>query len=69
MKRVNITTIVLSIYVFVMAIMGWPGRNPGQGYTQYFVVLAASIVVILVLRYVQIKRMKARDEFINKSKE
>lgn len=62
MKKVNITSIILFVYLFVMAIIGWPGNNPETGYTEYFCILGASIAVILLLRWIQIKRFKNREE-------
>lgn len=65
MKKVNITTIILFIYLAVMAVIGWKNIKPEDGYTGYFGVLIASIVVILLLRFVQIKRFKNREELKN----
>lgn len=33
MKKINITTIALLVYLIVMSIIGWPGNNPGTPYT------------------------------------
>lgn len=35
MKKINITTIALLVYLIVMSIIGWPGNNPGNNYTEY----------------------------------
>lgn len=34
MKKINITTIALLVYLIVMSIIGWPGNNPGNNYTE-----------------------------------
>ena len=36
MKKINITTIALLVYLIVMSIIGWPGNNSGNNYTEYF---------------------------------
>lgn len=36
MKKVNITTAVLLIYLIVMSIIGWPGKQADPDYVQYF---------------------------------
>ncbi|MCC8093945.1 MAG: hypothetical protein LIP05_00395 [Tannerellaceae bacterium] len=63
MKRINISTAVLLIYLIVMAIFGWPGNKPDPDYIQYGVIIGASVIVIIVLRIVQIKRLKAREKW------
>ena len=40
MKKVNITTAVLLIYLIVMSIIGWPGKQANPDYVQYFGVIA-----------------------------
>ena len=61
MKKVNITTAVLLIYLIVMSIIGWPGKADPD-YVQYFGVIAATVLVIGLLRFLQIKRLKIRDK-------
>ena len=63
MKKVNITTAVLLIYLIVMSIIGWPD------YVQYFGVIAATVLVIGLLRFLQIKRLKIRDKMKDGKKE
>ena len=63
MKRVNILTIALLAYLLVMSVIGWPGRNNSNiSYTEYFIVIGVSIVVILLLRYLRIKLLKIRGK-------
>ena len=47
MKKINITTIALLVYLIVMSIIGWPGNNPGNSYTEYFLMIGATLVIIL----------------------
>lgn len=63
MKKINITSLVLVIYLLVMCIIGWPGKpNSTNGWTEFTILIGASLVVILALRWVQIKRMRMRNE-------
>ncbi len=62
MKRINITSLVLFVYLAVMAVIGWPAKHPEPNYTEYFLIIGLSALVILLLRFVQIKRMKLRDK-------
>lgn len=61
MKKINITSAVLLIYLIVMSVIGWPGRNPNNTYMEYFCMIGITLVVICLLRYLQIRRMKMRD--------
>ena len=62
MKKINITTIALLVYLIVMSIIGWPGNNPGNNYTEYFLMIGATLVIITLLRYLQVKRLRMRDK-------
>ena len=35
MKKINITTGVLLIYLIVMSVWGWPGKQPDPDWVQY----------------------------------
>lgn len=63
MKRINITTGVLLVYLIVMSVWGWPGKQPDPDWIQYLSVMGVSLFVIFLLRYLQIKRMKMRDKW------
>lgn len=65
MKKINITTIALLVYLIVMSIIGWPGNNPGNNYTEYFLMIGATLVIIIIilLRYLQVKRLRMRDKW------
>ena len=62
MKKVNILTIALLAYLFIMSIIGWPGRNEHMDYTEYFIVIGVSVVVIFLLRYFRIRIFKMRNK-------
>lgn len=62
MKRINLTTLVLLIYLAVMSFIGWPGKRPDASYVGYFGAIVATLVIIILLRYVQIKRFKMRQK-------
>ena len=63
MKKINITTIALLVYLIVMSIIGWPGNNPGNSYTEYFLMIGATLVIIILLRYLQVKLLIMRDKW------
>ena len=63
MKKINITTGVLLIYLIVMSVWGWPGKQPDPDWVQYFSVMGVSVFIIFLLRYLQIKRMRMRDKW------
>jgi hypothetical protein len=46
-----------------MAVVGWPGRRAEPDYLQYFVVLGVSLTAIVLLRFLQIRRMKLRKKW------
>jgi putative Mn2+ efflux pump MntP len=62
MKKINITTIALLIYLLIMSIIGWPGKQVNPNYIQYFAVIGATLLIIFLLRFLQIKRFKNRDK-------
>ena len=69
MKKVNITTAVLLIYLIVMSIIGWPGKQADPDYVQYFGVIAATVLVIGLLRFLPLKRLKTRAKLQDEKKE
>jgi putative Mn2+ efflux pump MntP len=62
MKKINITTTALLIYLLIMSIIGWPGKQVNPNYIQYFAVIGATLLIIFLLRFLQIKRFKNRDK-------
>lgn len=68
MKKVNITSIALLIYLVVMSVLGWPGRNANLSYTQYFCIIGGTVLIIILLRFLQIKRLKMRDKWKEENK-
>lgn len=62
MKNVNIITIALLGYLLIMSYIGWPGRNEHMGYTEYFLVIGVTVVIILLLRYLRIRLYKMRNK-------
>ena len=62
MKKINILTIVLLAYLLIMSIIGWPGHDERRSYTEYFIVIGVSVVVIFVLRYLRIRIYKMRNK-------
>ncbi|MDR2775717.1 MAG: hypothetical protein LBC19_13455 [Tannerella sp.] len=62
MKKINIISGLLLIYLVVMSIIGWPGNKPDADYAGYFLIMGISLVVIFLLRLLQIRRMKWREK-------
>ena len=62
MKKINILTMALLGYLLIMSYIGWPGRNNNINYTEYFIVIGVSVVVIFVLRYFRIRIFKMRNK-------
>jgi ABC-type tungstate transport system substrate-binding protein len=62
MKKINIITIGLLVYLLIMSYIGWPGWNKNLNYTEYFIVIGISVVVILLYRFLRIKLLKVRDK-------
>ena len=62
MKKINILTIALLGYLLIMSFIGWPGRNNNLSYTEYFVAIGVSVVVIFLLRFLRIKLLKMRNK-------
>lgn len=69
MKKINITTALLVVYLLVMAVIFWPGGNPPDGYGKYIGVLGGTLLIIILLRFIQIKRMKLRDKWKDENKD
>ncbi|MDR1259673.1 MAG: hypothetical protein LBK65_10450 [Tannerellaceae bacterium] len=62
MKKANIISVLLLAYLIVMSIIGWPGRKPDPDYVQYFVIIGISLVAIILLRLLQIRRTRWREK-------
>ena len=66
MKKRNIITIILLIYLGIMAYIGWPNYIDEGRYWEYAGIIAGTLVAIFALRYVQGKKEKMRN-FIKKN--
>ncbi|MDR2969819.1 MAG: hypothetical protein LBV32_09500 [Tannerellaceae bacterium] len=63
MKKINITSFVLLAYLIVMSVIGWPGRIGAKlAYSDYYCMIGATLLVIVLLRLVQIRRLKVRKK-------
>jgi cytochrome c biogenesis protein CcdA len=63
MKKINIISGLLLVYLVVMSVIGWPGKDAEPDYVRYFLVMGATLVVILLLRFLQIRRFKLREKW------
>jgi Na+/proline symporter len=61
MKRINIITALLLIYLLVMSYIGWRERGEDIDYPEYFLVVGGCVIVIFLLRYLRIRFLKKRD--------
>lgn len=69
MKKINITSLVLLVYLIVMAVIGRPGGSKSHvTTTEYICLIGASLAIILLLRVVQIKRLKSREKWREENK-
>lgn len=62
MKRVNFTTGILLLYLAVIGFISWPGRRQDISYGEFFSVMGVTIALILLLRVVQVRRLKLREK-------
>ena len=62
MKRVNFTTLALLVYLLVIGFISWPGKNPQVTFQEYWVIMGITLGLIVLLRFVQIRRLKLRDK-------
>lgn len=66
MKRINLTTALLFLYLGIVGFITWPARNPPIAWSDYFVMLGATAFVIVLLRFVQVQRLRGKGK--NKEK-
>lgn len=67
MKKRNIITITLLIYLGIMAYIGWPNYIDEGRYWEYAGIIAGTLVAIFALRYVQGKKEKMRNYYKEES--
>ena len=67
MKKSNLITIILLIYLGVMAYIGWPNYIDEGRYWEYAGIIAGTLVAIFALRYVQGKKEKMRNYYKEES--
>ncbi len=67
LKKYNLISALLLVYTLLLAIFGWH-RFEGEP-TEFFGILAANIIVIVLLRYVLKRREKFREEMRKRDNE
>lgn len=67
MKKRNIITIILLIYLGIMAYIGWSNYIDEGRYWEYAGIIAGTLVAIFALRYVQGKKEKMRNYYKEES--
>lgn len=68
MKSYIVTPLLLLIYVAVIAYMTFPGRTPESelSYTQYYITVAVSVVIVIVLGFFLKKKHDNNQKYKNK---
>ncbi|MDR2118344.1 MAG: hypothetical protein LBP25_02240 [Tannerellaceae bacterium] len=46
-----------------MSVIGWPGKKPEPDYPAYFLTIGATLIAILLLRYIRIRRLKQNKQW------
>lgn len=62
MKKSNLITIILLIYLGVMAYIGWPKFIEAGQYIEYFAIILVTLIVIFLLRVVLCKKERLKRE-------
>lgn len=62
MKKSNLITIILLIYLGVMAYIGWPKFIEGRPIRRYFAIILVTLIVIFLLRVVLRKKERLKRE-------
>lgn len=62
MKRYNLITGLLLIYLIAMAIYGWERFSSEGQYLEYFGIIGITLIIIFVLRIVLKRKNKFREE-------
>lgn len=62
MKKSNLITIILLIYLGVMAYIGWPKFIEAGQYAEYFAIILVTLIVIFLLRVVLRKKERLKRE-------
>ncbi len=62
MKRYNLITGLLLIYLIVMAFFGWERFSNEGKYLEYFGIIGVTLIIIFILRIVLKRKNKFREE-------
>ena len=62
MNKINLTTIVLLVYLAAVSFFSWPGKQLEPDYIKYFSVIGITLLIIVILRIFQIKLYKKRKD-------
>ncbi len=62
MKRYNLITGLLLIYLIAMAIYGWEKFSTEGKYLEYFGIIVVTLIIIFVLRIVLKRKNRFREE-------
>jgi hypothetical protein len=69
MRKINLLSGLLLIYLLIMGIIGWPGNKPDPDYPTYSLVMGFSLIAVLLLRYLHIRRYKWRKKWEKEKEE
>lgn len=62
MKRANIISIVLLIYLAVLSALAYPTYQQSGDWTRYVLIIIGQLAIIYFLRYFSLKREQKRAE-------
>lgn len=66
MKRANIISLVLLIYLVVLSVLAYPTYQESGDWTRYILIIAGQLVIIYLLRYFSLKKAASRIGKIKK---
>lgn len=66
-KRHILIPLILLIYVAIMVVMALPKYQESGNWSEFTIILAVSLILIVVIHYVYKRKEKLRDKFNNRS--
>jgi len=66
MKRYILLPLALLVYLAVMAYFTYPGRNESLSYTQYYITIGITILILIALSFFLKKKDENRKKYNRK---
>ncbi len=67
LKRHIVIPLLLFIYVIIMVVMAYPKYQESGNWSEFIIVLAICLILIVALFFIYKKKERIRDNFKNKS--